>query len=94
MLLETWKEKHDDGKLQANLQRDLARIMLSLASIPLERIGMFRLNNNGYIYLDNRPLNVQWTINSRLAFMSTAWLAVANAEMVSDKAFNDVAVLL
>ncbi|SMR55933.1 unnamed protein product [Zymoseptoria tritici ST99CH_3D1] len=59
MLSETWKEKHDDASLQGNLCRDLARIILSLASIPLPRIGAFRLDDNGYLHLDNRPLSTE-----------------------------------
>lgn len=62
MLSETWEENNADKRLQENLQRDLAKIMLSLASKPLERIGTFRLDDKGYIRLANRPLSVQWTI--------------------------------
>ncbi|TWU73930.1 hypothetical protein ED733_004282 [Metarhizium rileyi] len=58
MLSESWDEKRDDVCLQDNLQRSLARIMLSLTSVPLARIGAFRLDNDGYLRLDNRPLNV------------------------------------
>lgn len=62
MLSETWDEKHEDSRLQNNLQRDLARIMLSLASIPLPRIGAFRIDHKGYLRLDNRPLSIQGTM--------------------------------
>ncbi|KJK87005.1 hypothetical protein H633G_09131 [Metarhizium anisopliae BRIP 53284] len=48
MLSESWDEKRDDVRLQDNLQRSLARMMLSLASVPLARIGAFRLDNNGH----------------------------------------------
>ncbi|KID72919.1 uncharacterized protein G6M90_00g004750 [Metarhizium brunneum] len=63
MLSESWDEKHDDARLQDNLQRSLARIMLSLASVPLARIGAFRLDNNGYLQLDNRPMNVMFAMH-------------------------------
>lgn len=58
MLPESWDEKRDDVRLQQNLQRDLASIILSLASIRQPRIGSFRLDGKGYRHLDNRPLNV------------------------------------
>ncbi|QPG98623.1 hypothetical protein C2857_007799 [Epichloe festucae Fl1] len=62
MLSDSWDEKCNDVRLQENLQRDLARIMLSLASVSLPRIGTFRLDGKGYLHLDNRPLSVQSTI--------------------------------
>ncbi|TWU71417.1 hypothetical protein ED733_001390 [Metarhizium rileyi] len=62
MLSESWDEKHSNAHLKANLQRDLARVMLSLASTPLSCIGSFRVDNNGYLQLDNRPLGVQFTV--------------------------------
>ena len=62
MLSQSWDERHDEPNLQANLQRDLARIMLSLASAPLSCIGAFRVDNKGYLQLDNRPLGVQFTV--------------------------------
>lgn len=62
MLSESWDEKHNDLRLQENLQRGLARIMLSLASLSLPRIGTFRLDGKGYLHLDNRPLSVQFAV--------------------------------
>jgi hypothetical protein len=62
MLSESWDEKCNDARLQENLQRDLARIMLSLASVKLPHIGTFRLDPKGYLHLDNRPLSVQSTM--------------------------------
>jgi hypothetical protein len=59
MLSTSWEEKHQDGRLQRNLQQGLARILLSLAAVPLPRIGAFRLDNAGYIHLDNRPLSTE-----------------------------------
>ncbi|KAG6004919.1 hypothetical protein E4U43_000661 [Claviceps pusilla] len=63
MLSETWDEKYKDVRLQENVQRSLARIMLSLASVSLPRIGSFRLDNKGYLHLDHRPLAVQFTMH-------------------------------
>lgn len=62
LLSESWDEKHNDPRLQANLQRDLARVMLSLASVSLPRVGTFRLDGKGYLHLDNRPLSVQFAV--------------------------------
>ncbi|KAM3550518.1 hypothetical protein MY1884_008212 [Beauveria asiatica] len=58
MLSESWEEYHTDARRMENLQRGLAKIMLSLASIELPRIGSFRLDRHGYLRLDNRPLDV------------------------------------
>lgn len=62
MLLSSWDEKRHDEQLQHNLQRDVARIMLSLARIPLPCIGLFRLDENGYVSLVNRPLNLHFAM--------------------------------
>ncbi|KAG5916626.1 hypothetical protein E4U42_007571 [Claviceps africana] len=62
MLSETWDGHCKDIRRQQNLQRDLARIMISLAKISLPRIGSFRLDEKGYIRLDNRPLSIQFTM--------------------------------
>ncbi|KAK7398157.1 hypothetical protein QQX98_012472 [Neonectria punicea] len=59
MLSSSWDEKREDDRLQSNLQRGLARILLSLAAVPLPRIGAFRLDDAGYIHLDNRPLSTE-----------------------------------
>ncbi|KAG9250627.1 uncharacterized protein F5Z01DRAFT_629100 [Emericellopsis atlantica] len=59
MLSASWEEKRKDDRLQYNLQRGLARILLSLAAVPLPRIGAFRLDDTGYIHLDNRPLTTE-----------------------------------
>ncbi|KAJ6785850.1 hypothetical protein PWT90_08725 [Aphanocladium album] len=60
-LSELWDENYQDLRLQENLQRSIARVMLSLASITLPCIGTFRVDNHGYLRLDNRPLSVQST---------------------------------
>lgn len=62
MLSSSWDEKHHDEKLQHNLQRDVARVMLSLAKIPLPRIGSFRIDDNGYVSLVNRPLSLHFAM--------------------------------
>ncbi|EGX93296.1 Protein kinase-like domain [Cordyceps militaris CM01] len=62
ILSETWQEKRDDARLQ-NLQRDLARVMVSLSRVRLPRIGTFRLDNDGYLRLDNRPITVDSTMH-------------------------------
>ncbi|KAM3537540.1 hypothetical protein ARSEF1564_009542 [Beauveria bassiana] len=58
MLSESWDEHSADPKRLDNLQRGLARMMLSLASVELPRIGAFRLDRDGYLRLDNRPISV------------------------------------
>lgn len=58
MLSESWDEKRDAARLQ-NLQGDLARVMVSLARVRLPRIGSFRLDSNGHLHLDHRPISVQ-----------------------------------
>ncbi|TQS32150.1 hypothetical protein Golomagni_07544, partial [Golovinomyces magnicellulatus] len=63
MLSSNFKEKRQDLKLLRNLQCDLAKIMVSMASIPLPRIGSFRFDCNGFIKLDNRPLSVLFTMH-------------------------------
>ncbi|KAM3468886.1 hypothetical protein MY8738_010197 [Beauveria namnaoensis] len=64
MLSLSWDDKYNDTRLQDNLQRDVARVMLSLASasLPLPCVGTFRVDNGGYLRLDNRPLSIQSTI--------------------------------
>lgn len=59
MLSSTWSEKHGDVKLRTNFFRDLSRILLSIARIPLPRIGSFVVNNNGILQLTNRPLSLE-----------------------------------
>lgn len=56
ILSSSWDEERHDDRLQSNLQRSLAQILLSLAAVPLPRIGAFRLDDAGYVHLDNRPL--------------------------------------
>ncbi|KAM3547919.1 hypothetical protein ARSEF4850_009724 [Beauveria asiatica] len=62
MLSKFWAENRDDSRLH-NLQRDIARIMVSLAQHPLPRIGTFSMDSGGYLRLDNRPISVESTIH-------------------------------
>lgn len=59
MLSESWDDKESDARLRGNLQRDLSRLLLSISSVPLPRIGSFRLDDSGYVELTNRPLTIQ-----------------------------------
>lgn len=56
MLSCDWAEKRTDVNLWTNLYRDLSRIFLDLAKIPLPKIGSFVIDNNGFLRLANRPL--------------------------------------
>ena len=68
MLSESWDENREDDRKLDNLQRGLARILLSLAAVPLPRIGAFRLDDAGYIHLDNRPLRSEIIMQENEAF--------------------------
>lgn len=59
MLSKTWLDKHQESRLRANFFRDLSRILLSISRIPLPRIGSFMIDNNGYLFLTNRPLTLE-----------------------------------
>ncbi|KLJ09419.1 hypothetical protein EMPG_15154 [Blastomyces silverae] len=48
-----------DIKLRTNLFRDLSRILLSLSQIPLQQIGSFIIDCNGFLRLGNRPLSIE-----------------------------------
>ncbi|KAF2785785.1 hypothetical protein K505DRAFT_380680 [Melanomma pulvis-pyrius CBS 109.77] len=56
MLSTSWKEHMGDPVRRANLFKGLARITLSLARVPLPRIGSFTFRDDGTIALLNRPL--------------------------------------
>lgn len=58
MLSETWEEGRQDQYKRGNLFRGLSKIMLSLAKVPLPRIGSFMINDDGTLSLTNRPLTV------------------------------------
>lgn len=59
MLSSTWETKRQDERARTNLFRGLSRIMLTLAKLPLQRIGSFTMDNQGVISLTNRPLRLQ-----------------------------------
>ncbi|KAF2756136.1 hypothetical protein EJ05DRAFT_512686 [Pseudovirgaria hyperparasitica] len=56
MLSSSWAKHRGDENRQGNLYRSLAKIMLSLASVPLPRIGSWTMDDRGVISLTNRPL--------------------------------------
>ncbi|TQS32384.1 hypothetical protein Golomagni_07299, partial [Golovinomyces magnicellulatus] len=56
MLLHTWEEGRHDPELRSNFYRSLSKIMVSLAKVPLPRIGSFIIDDDGYLRLANRPL--------------------------------------
>lgn len=59
MLSETWEEGRSHLTLRKNLFRGLSSIILSLARVPLPKIGSFALDENGYLSLGNRPLTLE-----------------------------------
>ncbi|KAM5441184.1 hypothetical protein MferCBS31731_003612 [Microsporum ferrugineum] len=59
MLSDTWAKDSNNTTLRTTLFQSLARIMLSLARIPLPQIGSFVIDNNGFILLSNRPLTLE-----------------------------------
>ena len=64
MLSSSWREHCQDANRRVNLYRGLARIMLSLARVPLPRIGSWTMDDHGTISLTNRPLfdlSVLWS---------------------------------
>ena len=56
MLSDEWDEHCHDSNRMVNLFRSLSRIMLSLAKVPLPRIGSWTMDNRGVLTLTNRPL--------------------------------------
>lgn len=56
MLDISWKEHMEDPVRRENLFKGLTRITLSLARVPLPRIGSFTFRYDGSIALSNRPL--------------------------------------
>jgi hypothetical protein len=59
MLSSTWNCQPHNTQLQTNLFCDLCKIYLSLARVPLSKIGSSIINNNGFLLLNNRPLSIQ-----------------------------------
>ena len=58
MLSSEWFEQHDT-KRQTTLFRDISRILLSLARVPVPAIGSFVIDNAGFLQLKNRPLSLE-----------------------------------
>ena len=59
MLSESWDEKRHDKVRRRNLFRDFSKILISLARVPLPRIGSFTIDDKGAISLTNRPLTLR-----------------------------------
>ncbi|KAI2090916.1 hypothetical protein LOZ36_001143 [Ophidiomyces ophidiicola] len=59
MLSKTWKDKRDDQNLRMNFFRSLSRILLTIARVPVPRIGSFTIDHNGFLNLNNRPLTIE-----------------------------------
>lgn len=59
MLSNTWADHQHDIKLRKTLFHSLSRILLSIARIPIPRIGSFIIDHEGYLVLANRPLSIE-----------------------------------
>ncbi|KAI1962487.1 hypothetical protein LOZ58_002829 [Ophidiomyces ophidiicola] len=59
MLSKTWKDKRDNQNLRMNFFRSLSRILLTIARVPVPRIGSFTIDHNGFLDLNNRPLTIE-----------------------------------
>ncbi|RHZ73316.1 hypothetical protein CDV55_105757 [Aspergillus turcosus] len=59
MLSNTWDERHHDTKLRTNFFRSLSRILLTIARVPVPRIGSFTIDDDGVLALNNRPLTLE-----------------------------------
>lgn len=55
MLSESWDALREDDDRRKTLYRDMSRIMLELARVPLPRIGSFTMDNNGVVSLETDP---------------------------------------
>lgn len=61
-LAQSWSSRQDSVKRE-NLFRDISRLILGLAKVPLDRIGSFTFNpNDETISLTNRPLTCDLVI--------------------------------
>ncbi|KKK19056.1 hypothetical protein AOCH_005407 [Aspergillus ochraceoroseus] len=58
MLSKTWDAQKDNIELRTNLFRDLSRIFLSFARLPLDQIGSFIVCDDESLRLANRPLSL------------------------------------
>lgn len=59
MLSNSWNDRRHETRLRANLFRDLSRILLTIAQIPVPRIGSFIIDDDGGLSLHNRPLSLE-----------------------------------
>ena len=59
MLSETWSSLRGDGERRARLFRGMARVMLSLAKVPFQRIGSLTIDHHGIASHTNRPLTLE-----------------------------------
>src|SRR5580700_2489332 len=59
MLSESWEKLRHNQNRRTNLFRDLSRIILSLAQLPLPRIGSLTIDDRGILTLSNRPLTLR-----------------------------------
>ncbi|RDL30741.1 Uncharacterized protein BP5553_10086 [Venustampulla echinocandica] len=59
MLSESWEQLRHDYDRRTNLFRSLSRIILSLAQLPLPRIGSLTIDDRGVLALSNRPLTLR-----------------------------------
>lgn len=57
MLSEVWPRRTNQQK--RNLYKHLSRIILNLASRPLDKIGSLTVHDSGEVCLDNRPLTLR-----------------------------------
>lgn len=59
MLACTWEDHRHRKDLRTNLFKGLSRIMLTIAKVPVPRIGSFTLDDQGFLVLNNRPLTME-----------------------------------
>ncbi|KAE8152136.1 hypothetical protein BDV25DRAFT_170776 [Aspergillus avenaceus] len=59
MLSESWHTGRHDTQLRTNLFHSLSSIVLSLSRTPIQEIGSFIINEQGFLRLKNRPLTLE-----------------------------------
>ncbi|CRJ98974.1 hypothetical protein BN1708_009522 [Verticillium longisporum] len=62
MLSTTWEMHRNDAERRQTLFRGLSRLMLTVARLPLPRIGSWHFHDDGTITLSNRPLTCNLVI--------------------------------
>jgi hypothetical protein len=65
MLSSSWETHRHDTQRQSNLYHSLAKILLTISSVHLPRIGPRTMNDQGIITLTNRPFSDLTAIGSR-----------------------------